>query len=83
VLKQLKELSASRYVSPYLMSVLFLSLGEESKAFEWLEKAYEQRAEWMIYLSVDPRFDRLREDSRFTDLLQRIGFQTPLQYRER
>src|SRR5256886_415677 len=76
VLKQLKELSASRYVSPYQMSVLFLSLGEESKAFEWLEKAYEQRAEWMIYLSVDPRFDRLREDSRFTDLLRRIGFQT-------
>ena len=46
------------------------------KAFDWLERGYDQRAEWMIYLSVDPRFDRLREDSRFIDLLQRIGFQT-------
>src|SRR5205807_373722 len=60
VLKQLKELAASRYVSPYQMSVLFLSLGEESKAFDWLVRAYEQRAESVIYLSVDPRFDRLR-----------------------
>lgn len=74
VLKQLRELSARSYVSPYDMSLLLLSLGEKEQAFEWLEKAYEERAEWMIYLSVDPRFDSLRAEGRFKDLLRRIGF---------
>lgn len=43
--------------------------------FEWLERAYLERAEWMVYLSVDPRFDPLRLDPRFLSLLARIGFQ--------
>jgi serine/threonine-protein kinase len=76
ILHQLEESSTSRYVSPYQMSVLLHSLGDKRKAFEWLEKGYEQRAEWMIYLSVDPRFEQLHEDSRFTDLTRRIGFRS-------
>src|SRR5204863_4171854 len=74
VLNELGERSARHYVWPYQRSLLFLSLGEKDKAFEWLERAYDERAEWMIYLSVDPRFDCLRVDSRFKDLLRRIGF---------
>jgi len=74
VLNELSQRSAQTYVSPYHRSLLFLSLGERDKAFEWLERAYDERAEWMIYLSVDPRFDRLRADPRFKTLLRRIGF---------
>ena len=76
VLRQLNDLLRHRYVSPYNLSVLFLCLGEETTALEWLENAYDQRAEWMIYLSVDPRFDRLRAHPRFANLLRRIGFRT-------
>jgi DNA-binding SARP family transcriptional activator/Flp pilus assembly protein TadD len=74
LLAKLKALSASTYVSPYNMAVLYLRLGEKSSAFEWLDRAYREQAEWMIYLGVDPRFDELRADPRFGRILQRIGF---------
>jgi DNA-binding SARP family transcriptional activator/TolB-like protein len=76
ILNEVCERSARLYVSPYHRSLLLLSLGRKDQAFEWLERAYDERAEWMIYLSVDPRFDRLRDDPRFANLLQRIGFRT-------
>ena len=74
VLARLKELSKRKYVSPYNMALVHLGLGEQDKAFEWLDRGYREGAEWMIYLGVDPRFDGLRADSRFKQLLRRIGF---------
>jgi TolB-like protein len=50
-------------------------LGEKDKAFRLLEKAYEERDARMIHLKVDPRFDCLRSDPRFTDLLRRMGLE--------
>ena len=74
VANELEKRSAHHYVSPYNRSLLFLSLGEKDKALEWLERAYDDRAEWMTYLSVDPRFDSLRSEPEFRDILRRIGF---------
>ncbi len=74
VLKQLNQIATNRYVSPYYFSLLHMNLGDDDNAFTWLERAYEERAAWMTYLSVDPRFDRLRANPRFVDLLKRIGF---------
>ncbi|HEX6183605.1 MAG TPA: tetratricopeptide repeat protein [Pyrinomonadaceae bacterium] len=73
VLAELDELSPRRYVSPYNMALLHLRLGGKDEALEWLGRAYRERAEWMIYLGVDPRFDDLRADPGFTRLLRRIG----------
>ena len=73
-LAKLKKLSLQRYVSPYSMGCVYLSLGETEKAFASLEQAYNQRAEWMTYLGVDPRFDSVRSDGRFQELLRKIGF---------
>jgi CO dehydrogenase nickel-insertion accessory protein CooC1 len=53
--------------------MIYAGLGDKEKAFEWLDRAYEDRADYMVYLNVDPRFDPLREDERFQQLLQRIG----------
>jgi len=74
VLEQLDQLSKQRYVSPYVVARIHLTLGEEDKAFEWLEIAYQQRAEWMVLLKVDPCLDGLRSDPRFQDLLRRMNF---------
>lgn len=74
ILAELSEMSARQYVSPYNMALLHLHLGAEEEAFIWLDRAYCERAEWMIYLGVDPRFDGLRADARFKRLLRRIGF---------
>ncbi|MFL6208704.1 MAG: BTAD domain-containing putative transcriptional regulator [Pyrinomonadaceae bacterium] len=74
LLAQLHELGTRIYVSPYNLMLVYLSLDEKDKAFAWLARAYEQRAEWMIYLPVDPRVDSLRAEPRFKTILSKIGF---------
>jgi TolB-like protein len=74
--KVLRELSLSakeRYVPPYSYALIHTALGEKDLAFEWLEKAYEYRNEWLVWLKVDPELDDLRSDPRFTKLVKRIG----------
>ena len=73
VLRDLDELSRRRYVSPYEKAVIHAGLGETEQAFDWLEKAYAERAGWLIYLQVEPRLDRLRSDPRFGHLVRRVG----------
>lgn len=67
------ERSKRAYVSPYNIAVLYTGLGDKQTAFEWLNKAYEERASWMIYLKVDPALDSLRSDPRFPDLVRKVG----------
>jgi len=55
------------------MAIIYTALGDKNKTFEWLEKAYNARSEVMLFLRVDPFFDPLRSDARFSDLLQRVG----------
>ena len=74
-LKKILELSNQRFVSAYDIATIYAGLGEMKEPFMWLEKAIEERAVWLRYLKVDPRFDALRQDSRFDDLLQRVGFE--------
>lgn len=58
----------------YIMATLHAALGEKDKAFAELEKAYETREHYLIWIKVDPRLELLRDDPRFQDLLRRIGF---------
>jgi TolB-like protein/DNA-binding winged helix-turn-helix (wHTH) protein/Flp pilus assembly protein TadD len=74
-LDELREISKRRYVSPYLFAVVYAGLGDKDQAFTWLEKAYEERTFFLIWLKVEPRFDSLRDDPRYKDLLRRIGLQ--------
>jgi tetratricopeptide (TPR) repeat protein len=53
---------------------IYIGLGQKDQAFEWLNKAYEARSPWLVFgLKVDPRFDGLRSDPRFADLLRRMN----------
>ena len=74
ILSTLEEKSKHEYISPYYIALIFTGLDDKERAFGWLEKAYSDRNEWLVWLKVDPRFDRLWTDSRFADLLRRIGF---------
>jgi TolB-like protein/Tfp pilus assembly protein PilF len=74
ILEQLQELSKQQYVSQYGVGRIYVALGQTEEAFRWLETAYEQRANWMVYLKVDPVFDDLRSDPRFQDLMRRMNF---------
>ena len=48
-------------------------LGDKESAFVWLEKAYQARSDTLLYLKVDPRYDNLRSDPRFSDLVRRLN----------
>ena len=72
-LDKIKEGSEGGYVSPYSIAVVYLGLNEVDEAFAWLYKALEERNAWLVYLNVNPIFDSLRSDSRFKDLLARMG----------
>ncbi len=56
----------------YGIGVIHAGLGEDDQAFEWLERAYEERSSRLVYLKVDPPLDNLRPDPRFEDLLRRV-----------
>jgi serine/threonine-protein kinase len=66
-------LSQQRHVLPLDIAMIYAYLGENDKAFIWLEKAYDERAGWLIELKVEPAWGKIRSDSRFQDLMRRIG----------
>jgi TolB-like protein len=71
-LRDLDQLSKGRYVSPYWGGLVYAGLGMDDLALESLEKACEQCDVWVIWLKVEPRFDRLRSSARFHNLLQKL-----------
>lgn len=73
IAEQLKRLSDRTYVQPSYLALLYTGLGEKDQAFEWLEKAYQQRDDRLVFIVVDPQMDDIRSDPRFKDLLARIG----------
>jgi adenylate cyclase len=73
MIEELKELSAQRYVAAYHVALIYTGLGEKAEAFQWLEKAYQERSDLLVYLKVEPRLDSLRSDPRFANFLLRIG----------
>jgi tetratricopeptide (TPR) repeat protein len=73
IAKELHEFSDNPYQTAYWMAMIYANLDSE-EAFCWLEKAYLERGAQMAYLNIDRRFDRLRPDPRFQDLLRRMNF---------
>jgi tetratricopeptide (TPR) repeat protein len=72
ILDDLKELAKQRPVSPFEFALVYIGLGDKDQAFVWLEKTCEERLDVLWDIQVGPRFDRLRSDPRFTDLLRRL-----------
>ena len=72
-LRQLKDTSTRGYVLPKYFVLTELQLGNTEETLKWLEAAYKERTEPLAYLRVDPRFDSLRSDARFEDLLRRVN----------
>jgi len=73
ILDDLTSQSKQKYVAPYFFAGIHVGLGENDRALEYLEKAYEEHSNWLIYLHIDPSMDGLRDDPRFQDLLRRVG----------
>jgi len=72
IINELSERSKNEYISPYDVAIIYVGLSDAERAFEQLEKAYDDRAGWMMNLNVDPIFDPIRSDPRFTELVHRM-----------
>jgi serine/threonine protein kinase/tetratricopeptide (TPR) repeat protein len=72
LLATLLERSKQRYVAPFDIALIYLGLGDTRATFEWLDKAYEDRSTWLTWITLDPRFDDIRDDARYRDLLRRM-----------
>ncbi len=73
ILDDLTRQANQKYVAPYFFAGIHVGLGENDRALEYLEKAYEEHSNWLIYLHIDPSMDDLRDDPRFQDLVRRVG----------
>jgi DNA-binding winged helix-turn-helix (wHTH) protein/tetratricopeptide (TPR) repeat protein len=74
VLLEMDELSRHRFVTAYGVALVQAGLGEKGQAFDWLDRAFEERSNWLVWLRLDPRWKTLREDARFTMMVDRLKF---------
>jgi TolB-like protein/DNA-binding winged helix-turn-helix (wHTH) protein/Flp pilus assembly protein TadD len=74
ILLALQRRSAKSYVPPYDFAQLYIGLGDRDKAFQWLERARQDRGFAVAWLNVATDVDSLRADPRFKELLRPIGF---------
>jgi tetratricopeptide (TPR) repeat protein len=72
-LANLGKQADTRFVTAYGVALVHAGLGEKDLAFTWLEKALAERSHWLVWLRLDPRWDVIRADARFEQLLGRVG----------
>jgi tetratricopeptide (TPR) repeat protein len=73
LLAELKKRQQTGYIPAGAFVSAYLGLGDNDEAFAWLERAYQEQSNILIYIKVFPPFDPLRGDPRFQDLVRRVG----------
>jgi len=70
---ELEQESKRQYVSAYARALGYIGLDQRDQVFAWLEKAFEERSEMLVWLDLGAEYDSLRTDTRFLDLRRRVG----------
>jgi TolB-like protein/Tfp pilus assembly protein PilF len=83
ILQRLIDRSKKQYVPSYWVALVYMSMGNKDEAFAWLERAYHERSSWLVWMNVEPRFDQLRDDPRFTSIASRMRLGTSPSSRSR
>jgi TolB-like protein/DNA-binding winged helix-turn-helix (wHTH) protein/Tfp pilus assembly protein PilF len=74
LIKELKETARYRYVSGFFFAEAYAGLGQRDQAITWLERAYGEHDQWMVFANSYPGLDRLRSEPRFQALMRRMNF---------
>jgi serine/threonine-protein kinase len=74
MLEKFEEKARREYVSPYALAMAHMAVGDLDGTFAWLDKMYAEQHPWLILMNEHARYDRLRGDPRFQQLLRKIGF---------
>lgn len=72
-IEKLQQKSKKYFVNPYQLALTHIGLGHNEQAFEWLDKAFHERSDMLVYLKADFRLDPIRNDSRFRHLRRKVG----------
>jgi len=76
VLRTLESYASERYVSPLEFALIHIALGDTDTGFQWLAKACDDRSFDLMALTVDPRFDPIRDDERLVPIVQALRLGT-------
>ena len=71
--RQIEAAPREGYISPFEPAMIHFALGDLDRGFDWLLKAKEELCLELIWLNVDPRFDKLRSDPRFRAIANQMG----------
>jgi len=74
IIRRLEKLAAGQQVSSYDMALAFMGMDDKDHAFSWLERAASDHAGRLMFLNVEPRFNSVRSDPRFGELVRRLNF---------
>ena len=74
LLQQLTAQSRKQYVSPFYVAVVYIALGKTETAMNWMEKAFADRSNGLVFLKVEPELDPLRSNPRFIALQRKMNF---------
>jgi TolB-like protein/Tfp pilus assembly protein PilF len=75
ILDELLRLSKQRYIPAVYVASIYEALGDDNHLMEWVEKAYQERSDYLIYLRTEPSFDKMRFDPRFIRVLRQVGLE--------
>jgi len=73
ILDTLSSLSPTRFVTSYGVALIHAAMDEKDQTFLWLNKALEERSNWLVWLKTDPRWNIIRSDKRFAELVNKVG----------
>jgi eukaryotic-like serine/threonine-protein kinase len=72
-LDELKNLARRRYIPPLYMVAIYVGLGDNEQVFQWFEKGFQDRSDYLVYIQREPGLDSLHAEPRFQTLVRRIG----------
>jgi tetratricopeptide (TPR) repeat protein len=73
-LGELKKMSPGGVVAPFNLALVYLGLGDRTRALDYLEQAYAASSELLVWLKIDRIYDPLRSEPRFIALMKRLNF---------
>jgi TolB-like protein/DNA-binding winged helix-turn-helix (wHTH) protein/TolA-binding protein len=74
MLSKLNTLSEVKYVTPYGTALLYAGLGDKVQTFNWLDRAVQGRSHWLVWIRLDPRWENVKTDPRFKEIIRSVGF---------
>ena len=74
ILAELERLASRRFVTSYGIALVYVGLDQNDAALASLNRAFDERSHWLVWLRLDPRWNKLRPDPRFVELVSRMRF---------